>query len=116
MYIHNTNRRKTHLKNKNVVMTNSINLTLENQNYVDNFGLFLKSKLLNLMLKKLPLPEMHLNLLKNVPSENFENGSFNNTGKYSYCDPGKKIQKRLKERFQGKNILEKACRNMIYII
>src|ERR1044072_3446274 len=82
MYIYNTTR-KAHIKR-----TNSINLTLENQKYIDELKLFLKTKtgsgLLNSMLRKLPLPEMHLNLPNNVPSENIENESFNNTGKYSY--------------------------------
>lgn len=108
MYIYNTTR-KAHIKR-----TNSINLTLENQKYIDELKLFLKTKtgsgLLNSMLRKLPLPEMHLNLPNNVPSENIENGSFNNTGKYSYCGPGTKVQKRLKERYKGINSLDKACK------
>lgn len=117
MYIYNTTR-KAHIKR-----TNSINLTLENQKYIDELKLFLKgapfqgplqtktvSGLFNSMLKKLPLPEMHLNLPNNAPSENIENGSFNNTGKYSYCGPGTKVQKRLKEGYKGINSLDKACK------
>ena len=111
MYIYNTTR-KTYKKYFN--QSNSIILTRENQNYINELRLFLKTKtgsgLLNSMLKKLPLPEMHLNLPINVPSENIENGSFRNTGKYSYCGPGTKVQKRLKEGYKGVNSLDKACK------
>lgn len=112
MYIYNTTRKSS--KTDNFIETNSINLTLENQEYIKELKLFLKTKtgsgLFNSMLKKLPLPEMHLNLPNNVASENIENGSFNDTGKYSYCGPGTKVQKRLKEGYQGLNSLDKACK------
>lgn len=111
MYYYNTTRKAY---KKNFIETNSINLTLENQKYIKELKLFLKTKtgsgLFNSMLKKLPLPEMHLNLPNNVPSENIENGSFNNTGKYSYCGPGTNVRKRLKEGYQGLNSLDKACK------
>ena len=65
MYIYNTTKKEPR---KIFIDTNSINLTLENQNYINELKLLLKTKtgsgLLNSMLKKLPLPEMHLNLLK----------------------------------------------------
>lgn len=108
MYVYNTTRKPSMIKR------NSTILTVENEKYINELKLFLKSKtgsgLFNSMLKKFPLPEMHLNLPNNVPSENIENGSFNNKGKYSYCGPGTKVQKRLKEGYQGINSLDKACK------
>ena len=53
---------------------------------------------------------MHLSLPPNIPSENVPNGSFNNTGKYSYCGPGTKFHKRLSEGYQGVNRLDEACK------
>ena len=38
------------------------------------------------------MPEMHLSLPNTVESENIPNGSFQNTGKYSYCGPGTKVR------------------------
>ena len=67
--------------------------------------------LVNKLLRKLPLPEMHLSLPSNMPSEQVENGSFQNTGKYSFCGPGTKLDKRLSEGYTGVNSLDKACRN-----
>jgi hypothetical protein len=64
---------------------------------------------INTLMNKLPIPEMHLSLPKDVKSENIENGSFNNTGKYSYCGPGTKLNKRLAEGYKGVNDLDKAC-------
>jgi hypothetical protein len=55
------------------------------------------------------LPEMHLSLPKGVPSEYVPGGSFNNTGKYSFCGPFTKINKRLAEGYKGVNDLDKAC-------
>ena len=52
---------------------------------------------------------MHLSLPKNIKSENVENGSFNNSGKYSYCGPGTKLDKRLAQGYKGVNELDKAC-------
>lgn len=113
MYIYNTTRKEINLK-RVPVESSCKNITEENIKYIKELRHFLKMKtgsgLLNSMLKKLPLPEMHLNLPNNVPSENIENGSFNNTGKYSYCGPGTKIQKRIKEGYQGVNKLDKACK------
>ena len=84
-------------------------LTPENQEYLDNLkkhgaGIF------NDILRKVPLPEMHLHLPNDVSSENISNGSFNNTGKYSFCGPGTKVQKRINEGYQGVNNLDKACK------
>ena len=115
MYIYNTTRGKAYKrKSSNEESTNSINLTVENRQYINDLRLLLKTRtgsgFLNSALKKLPLPEMHLNLPKNVESENIENRSFNNTGKYSYCGPGTKVQKRLKEGYKGINSLDKACK------
>jgi predicted nucleic acid-binding Zn-ribbon protein len=64
---------------------------------------------INTLLNKIPIPELHLSLPKDVSSENIENGSFNKTGKYSYCGPGTKLNKRLKEGYKGINDLDKAC-------
>ena len=36
---------------------------------------------------------MHLSLPSNVSSEKVSNGNFNNTGKYSFCEPGTKNTK-----------------------
>ena len=55
------------------------------------------------------MPEMHLSLPNTVESENIPNGSFQNTGKYSYCGPGTKVKKRVSEGYQGVNKLDNAC-------
>ena len=52
------------------------------------------------------LPEMHMSA---DVGENVENGDFNNTNKYSFCGPGTKLKKRLKEGYKGINILDQAC-------
>lgn len=67
---------------------------------------FLGSSIVNKALNILPLPEMHL---KSKISENVSNGSFNNTGKYSYCGPFTKLRKRVKQGYKGINSLDKAC-------
>lgn len=64
---------------------------------------------INTLLNKIPIPEMHLSLPKDVSSENVESGSFNKTGKYSYCGPGTKLSKRLAQGYKGINDLDKAC-------
>ena len=69
------------------------------------------SGVINTLMNKIPIPEMHLSLPKNVKSENIEDGSFNNTGKYSYCGPGTKLNKRVSEGYKGINDLDKACLN-----
>ncbi len=64
---------------------------------------------INTIMNKLPLPELHLFLPRNTTSEYIENGSFNKTGKYSYCGPGTKFNKRINEGYKGINDLDKAC-------
>lgn len=68
------------------------------------------SGILNTALRKLPIPELHMSLPKYVASENVDNGSFNNTGRYSFCGPGTKLEKRLEEGYKGVNDLDKACK------
>jgi hypothetical protein len=63
------------------------------------------------MLRKLPLPEMHLKIFFNIQSEQVPNGSFNVTHTNSFCGPGTKGQKRLNE---GKLI--KVLRELIHWI
>lgn len=53
------------------------------------------------------LPEIHMNV--DGPSENVDGGDFNNTGKYSFCGPGTKFDKRIKQGYKGVNILDQAC-------
>ena len=62
------------------------------------------------MLRKLTLPEMHLILPKDIPSEQVENGTFENTGKYLFCGPFIKFDERLPEGYEGVNLLDAACR------
>ena len=92
-------------------------ITSENLKYINDFKEFVQKKnnitgagLVNKILKNVPLPEMHLKLPSDVLSENIENGSFKNTGKYSYCGPGTKVNKRLQEGYQGINSLDKRCK------
>ena len=86
------------------------NLSMQNRNYINNLKQNLKTGkgLFNTALSY--MPEMHMSLPKSVSSEMVENGSFNNTGKYSYCGPGTKVQKRVLEGYQGVNNLDKACK------
>jgi len=63
--------------------------------------------ILNKALNILPLPEMHLRSA--VGSENVPNGTFNDTGKYSYCGPFTKLRQRLSEGYKGVNRLDQAC-------
>jgi len=65
------------------------------------------SSLLNKALNALPLPEMHLKSA--VGAEQVPNGSFNNTGKYSFCGPFTKLRQRTAEGYKGVNPLDKAC-------
>ena len=64
-----------------------ISLLLKNRKYISNLKENLRNKtgvgLVNKVI--LYLPEMHLSLPSNVSSEKVSNGSFNNTGKYSFC-------------------------------
>jgi hypothetical protein len=62
------------------------------------------------MLKNIPMAEMHLSLPSNIKSEQVSNGTFNNTGKYSFCGPFTKLNRRLPEGYQGVNSLDEACR------
>jgi hypothetical protein len=68
---------------------------------------FLGSSIINKALNVLPLPEMHLKSA--VGSEQVSSGSFNDTGKYSFCGPFTKLHKRLSEGYKGINTLDKAC-------
>ena len=64
---------------------------------------------LNSALNALPLPEMHMSLPPGAASEDVPGGSFQNTGKYSYCGPFTKLDKRLTQRYRGVNKLDRAC-------
>ena len=55
------------------------------------------------------MPEMHMRLPKAGLSEDVPGGSFQNTGKYSYCGPFTKLNKRLTEGYRGVNQLDRAC-------
>lgn len=85
-------------------------LSPQNRNYINHLKHNLKTGkgLVNTALSH--MPEMHLSLPKTVYSEEVPRGSFNNTGKYSYCGPGTKVAKRLSEGYQGINNLDRACR------
>jgi hypothetical protein len=90
--------------------------SIENQNYLNELKSFLHDEktgkgLVNTMLRKLPLPEMHLKLPSNTQSEQVPNGSFNQKHTYSYCGPGTKVQKRMQEGYQGVNSLDRACKS-----
>ena len=67
----------------------------ENKKYISNLKESLKNKTGKGIVNKALhfLPEMHISLPKDVSSENVLNGSFNNTGKYSFCGPGTRVQK-----------------------
>ena len=56
------------------------------------------------------LPKMHLALPSTVSSKKLSNGSFHNTGKYSFCRPGTNVQNRINEGYKGVNSLDNACR------
>ena len=62
------------------------------------------------------LPEMHLLLPSNVSSEKVSIGSFNNTGKYSFCWPGTTVQKRINEGYKVSILSIMHVENMIYNI
>ena len=65
--------------------------------------------LLNTVLNYLPLPEMRKSLPKGVPSESVPGGTFENTGKYSYCSPFIKLTKRLSQCYHGVYQLDRTC-------
>ena len=65
--------------------------------------------LVNTLLNKLPLPEMHLGLPQSVPSEFRPGGKYNRTSKYSYCGPFTKLRSRLDQGYSGVNRLDQAC-------
>lgn len=67
--------------------------------------------LLNSALNALPLPEMHMRLPSGIASELVPGGAFQNTGKYSYCGPFTKLDKRLSQGYRGVNKLDQACLN-----
>ena len=85
-------------------------LNFQNQKYINSLKHELKTGkgLINTALRY--MPEMHLSLPNTVESENIPNGSFQNTGKYSYCGPGTKVKKRVSEGYQGVNKLDNACK------
>jgi transposase InsO family protein len=66
--------------------------------------------LVNSLLRKLPMKEMHMTLPRGMSSEQLASGSFNDTGKYSYCGPFTKVDQRLAEGYKGVNSLDEACR------
>jgi hypothetical protein len=72
-------------------------------------GAFEGAGLLNSALNALPLPEMHMRLPREVPSEDVPGGAFQNTGKYSYAGPYTKLDKRLSQGYRGVNKLDRAC-------
>ena len=61
---------------------------------------------LNNAIGNLPI-ELHL---PTDEGENVQNGSFNNLKKYSYCGPGTKYDKRIKEGYRGINELDSTCK------
>lgn len=67
------------------------------------------SGMLNTVLNKIPMPELHLK--SKIGGEQIPGGSFNNTKKYSYCGPYTKLDKRLKQGYKGINKLDEACRD-----
>ena len=85
-------------------------LNFQNQKYINSLKHELKTGkgLINTALRY--MPEMHLSLPNTVESENIPNGSFQNTGKYSYCGPGTKVKKLVSEGYQGINKLDNACK------
>lgn len=106
MYIYNT------LISNKYNNINQAKLSSENIKYLNSLKQNLKSGsgIVNKVLQKLPLPEMHLSLPNDIPSENCPGGSFKNTGKYSFCGPGTKVGQRLSEGYKGVNNLDKACK------
>lgn len=102
-------------KNKHLYQQQESNeISPENQKYIKDLRNILSNKtgqgLVNTILKKIPLPEMHLGLPNGIESEQVPEGSFNSTKKYSYCGPGTKVQQRLKEGYEGVNSLDRACK------
>lgn len=97
-------------KNNIIYSEQKENISAENRNYINDLKYKLKTGrgLMNTALKY--MPEMHMSLPKTVTSEFVPEGSFNNTGKYSYCGPGTKVQKRVSEGYQGVNSLDEACK------
>ena len=99
-------------KGKGLITNDTLNH--KSEEYLHNLHDFLYSKkgagFINTALRKLPLPEMHLKLPSDVQSETVENGSFSNTGKYSFCGPGTKVRKRLEEGYKGVNSLDRVCK------
>ena len=101
--------------NKRTLMNYPELLSTDNSEYLNQLKSFLRNEktgsgIFNTMLRKLPLPEMHLKLPFNIQSEKVPNGSFNDKHTYSFCGPGTKLQKRLNEGYKGVNSLDRACR------
>ncbi|KAL7645173.1 UNVERIFIED_CONTAM: hypothetical protein RMT77_003551 [Armadillidium vulgare] len=57
------------------------------------------------------LPEMHKKLPKGVKSECIKGGSYNCTGRYSFCGPYTKFKQRACEGYEGVNDLDKICKS-----
>jgi hypothetical protein len=90
-------------------------LSTDNTEYLNQLKLFLRNEktrsgIFNTMLRKFPLPDMHLKLPFNIQSEQVPNGSFNGKHTISYCGHGTKVQKRLNEGYKVINSLDRACR------
>ena len=71
-------------------------LTVENKEYIKHLKSILNksgSGIVNTVLNKVLLPELHMRLSSNVSSEYIPNGAFNNTKKYSYCGPKTEVNK-----------------------
>ena len=115
MYIYPSNAQFKTVNINNYNKISNKQLSVKNKEYIDAFKKSLRSAktgrgLFNKILKQVPLPEMHLSLPEDVPSETIQNGTFNKTGKYSFCGPGTKVAQRLKEGYEGVNSLDKACK------
>ena len=112
MKLYNTIKRGKGIKTI-AVNDKTCQLTEENKEYLRMLRQLIQPKkgtgLVNTVLKR--LPEMHLKLPREVSSESVPNGSFANTGRYSFCGPGTKVYQRLHEGYKGVNSLDKACRS-----
>lgn len=103
----------THSNYGKFIIKEDIKLTRENEEYISQLKSALNksgSGVLNTVLNKVPLPELHMSLPSHTSSEYIPGGSFNNTGKYSFCGPKTKLEKRLNEGYQGVNTLDKHCK------
>ena len=86
MYVYHTSPKyETNYKQKQeITLENKINIKyFKNSLGRNKTG----SGILNTVLNKIPLPEMHMSLPYHISSEYVPNDSFNNTQKYSFCGP-----------------------------